>query len=184
MLSRQLTILIEGYVDGDLPFDKRAEAERVLAESEECREYQRQLVELRNILKSTAPKDPGEDYWQETSSLILAKTVNRETAYIPGKATPQKSTTGLSRAVYSTVVSLSILIIALAFGSRQSVNYAVVRMDNSEYLATIDVREKLSVSDESNTLVETARFAGSTVLIGSPGSVGRAAQPPMSTQAF
>jgi hypothetical protein len=184
MLSRQLTLLIEAYVDNDLTLDKRAEAEKLLAESEECRVYQRQVEELRGYLKSSAPRDPGEDYWRETSSLILAKTSNREPIFVPGKVVPRPTSTGLRRAVYSAVVSLSILIIALAIGSSQSVNYAVVRMDNSEYLATVDVREKLSVSDDFNADRETALLAGSSVLIGFPGSVGRAAQPPMLTLAF
>ncbi|MEK7775288.1 MAG: zf-HC2 domain-containing protein [Candidatus Zixiibacteriota bacterium] len=184
MLSRQLTLLIEAYVDGDLTPDKRAEAEKVLAESEECRQYHRQMVVLRNLLKSSTPKDPGEDYWQESADLIFAKTSNREPVYVPGKETPQPVSTGFRRAVYSAVVSLSVLITALSLGSKQPVNYAVVRMDNSEYLAATDVREKLSITDEMNAQVETARLAGSSILIGSPGSVGRAAQPPMLTLAY
>jgi len=184
MLSRQITLLIEAYVDGDLTPEKHAEAEKAIAESEECRQYHREVMALKGLLKSSAPKDPGEDYWQESASLIFAKTSARVPVHVVGKETVQPITTGLRRAVYSVAVSLSVLIAALTFGSKQSVNYAVVRMDNYDYLASTDVRERLSLSDNVNTQLETARLAGSSILIGSPGSVGRSAQPPMITLAY
>lgn len=184
MLSRQLTLLIEAYADGDLTLDERVKAEEALAGSAECREYHRQLVVLKNLLKSSSPAVPSDAYFQESQSLILAKTIDRESVYSPGQEVIRPTAGGLRRAVYSAVVSLSILVAALSIGTRDSVNYAVVRMDSSEYLASVDVREKLSATDDLNSQVETTRLASSQILIGSLGSVGRAAQPPVFTLSY
>jgi hypothetical protein len=86
--------------------------------------------------------------------------------------------------MFTAAASIAILITALSVGSQDTTNYAVVQIDNRQYLVASDIMNKVTPSDEVTAQVETARSAESAVLISSPGSVGRAAQPLLLSLAY
>ena len=177
MTCRHAKSLLEDYIDGELAPQKGAEVDRHLDICEECREEFRQARRLKELLENQPTIDPGEDYWRETTEMILARTeVSVRTS--PSRTLPRSYKTrgqpALLRAAVSFAVSLGVLISAIVIGSRQPDSAADSIIIEDPYVMTASIRNEVGASTNSFLLAaESSQLARGTLLFGAPGMLGK-----------
>jgi predicted anti-sigma-YlaC factor YlaD len=144
---------------------------------DDCRDEYRQALQLKDLLENQPTFDPGEDYWRETTELILARAEaspreivlpeNRRPVWATGRAT-------LARAAASFAVSLGVLVSAVVIGSSQTAQIADSADIDNPFVVTASVRDAVGTSGtELLTAAESSRLARGTLLLGAPGMLGK-----------
>ena len=169
--------LLEDYVDGELP---PAEADRVarhLTTCEACRAEHEATLKLKNLLTRRSVPDPHPSYWNEVSSLILARTV--ESA--PFEADDQGrdrvrsgERASFVRSLISVAASLGIFIAAISFGTLNgglttetpTIEKQVLSTTSLVTTAHAEARPGIGVSNNE-------RVSQAMLLLGPPGLLGR-----------
>jgi hypothetical protein len=139
---------------------------------------------LRELLKQSREgivlPEPGVDYWNESESLILARTVDKEQR-VPAteeRVTPVQSrsyeTGTLMRSFMLFAASLVLMISALYLGSqRQQMSASFARHD-SPVLITASLSDLVGSDDTAIvTKEEESRLVQGIFAIAGPGPVGR-----------
>jgi len=177
MTNRHTLSLLEAYLDQELHEPERREVEEHLAECAECRSALMEMKRLRELLGTVPADEPDEQYWSETQSIILARTVanaeperTREPAGPPSAAARRSFT----RSLVSALVSLFVLFSAISIGSLHQQEARVFDPSGRPVLVTAPVRDVLGRSlPELFTPRERMRLAQGMLLIGPPGVMGR-----------
>ncbi len=177
MTCQHLLSLLEDYVDNDLSATDRARVSEHLDCCATCRAEYEAIRNLKGLLKRQPTTDPGQPYWSEVSSLILARTVEAAPLAQSGRTlrldTSERTT--FIRALVSAAVSVSILVAALFLGSGVELQQPV---------AVLVAKQPLLISSSLTGLVdanhgsiitrdEQIRLVRGLSLLGPPGAIGR-----------
>ncbi len=177
MTCRHAKSLLEDYIDGDLELDQSAEVDSHLNICEECRGEYHQALQLKEFLENQPTFDPGEDYWRETTELILARTEASPSERVAPENRSPIGDTGratLARAAVSFAVSLGVLVSAVVIGSMQPAQIADSTDIDNPFVMTASVRDAVGTSgNELLTAAESSRLARGTLLLGAPGMLGK-----------
>jgi hypothetical protein len=182
MTCRQVLSLLEDLADNELSPAQRDIVGRHLKQCQKCRaEYEatRQLKELMTNVKTAYP---DADYWEETTDLILARTVSSgEEYYSPAAADnrPRKGRDAFIRSIVSVAASLFILFTAIYLGNQQEGRIARIGNERSPVLVTAPLQD-LFFDDtmEFATHDEQSRLLNGMLLVGPPGVLGKSARLP------
>lgn len=178
MTCQRALSLIEDLIDGELSPAEAEQVKRHLDGCNKCRDEFKAAQRLKQLLQQIPGYDPGGDYWEETTRLIHARTIDVP----PGSRLLPAVTTGavgehrntLVRALVSLAASLFVLFSAILIGSNQSQEVSRMNMAEVPILATAPVSELLG-GDGSPviTRAEQVQLAKGMLLMGSPGFLGR-----------
>lgn len=184
MTCHQALSLLEAYLDNELSPPQVAEMESHLATCTSCMTEMEAAQSLRELLKQSregvALPEPGVDYWNESESLILARTVDKEqrVSATEERVTPVQSrsyeTGTLMRSFMLFAASLVLMISALYLGSqRQQMSASFARHD-SPVLITASLSDLVGSDDTAIvTKEEESRLVQGIFAIAGPGPVGR-----------
>ena len=182
MDCRHALPLIGSLVDNELNEAETARLKKHIDECNRCRQEFEETVHLREILSQSRITDPGQQYWSETTSLILARTTE-QAHYAQGHQASRKTRhygqVTLIRSIMSVVASITILFIALSIGSSLKEQQVAHYVRNSPLLATADLRDVLEIEHYPiYTAQDQINLARGALLLGMPGSLGRFASLP------
>jgi len=166
-------ILLEGYLDNELSADETRQLENHLKTCSECRKELESLKLLKDILKNEKPVDPGNDYWEESKSLILAKTTETDNWNISHQTGKISIKTDVRRAIFAVAASLVMLATSLFLGVESDKNLGINSNSDNIYVL-IPVRNM--VDNEQNIIVsedEQINIAKGMLLISPPSALGR-----------
>ena len=166
-------ILLEGYLDNELSADETRNFEIHLKSCTGCQNELKVLKQLKEILASDEYVDPGDEYWEENKSLILAKTTESEDWNISQPTRTISVKTDFKRALVAVAASLVLLASSLFLGveSDKQINYI---SDNNDMFAlnpmqnVFDSEQNIIVSEK-----EQLNIAKGILLISPPGALGR-----------
>lgn len=168
--------LLERFVDGELDREQSASVRDAINKDPKLRQEYEELVSLKQHL-SAFPQadDPGEEYWSNLSSVIAARTVEREheLARQDGIQTDIKS--NFWRSAFSAAAALALFISAVVLGSAfESQRAEITKEFDEPVIVTASVADAIRHgSGPIFTAKERERLANSTYLIGAPGMIGR-----------
>ena len=173
--------LLEDFVDSELSEEETSYVRQLLAQSPELQQEHDATLRLREILKTLPVPDPGEQYWSESTELILARTTPSETEESVNRSLPEitaQKRHAFWRSVVSAAASLIILFSALVIGSQRQTHKETNIVDEGRMLVTTDLADRLTTPTVE--LTDQPELAGMTVrniLQGPPGHVGRFSDP-------
>ena len=173
MICQHALSLLDDFLDNELASSTAAEIKSHLDDCTACRQTYDESRYLKELLKQKRNRDPGQDYWLESSQLILAKTVQQngpEERYTISKASsdPRGS---FVQALVSLAASLVILVSALIVGMNQNhAPDAVTR--GGPVLFGSSVYQQLNTGNFIITEDEQQRLAKGMLLLGPPGLLG------------
>ena len=75
MICQHALSLLDDFLDNELASSTAAEVKSHLDGCTTCRQAYDESRRLKELLRQKRNRDPGQDYWLETSQLILARTV-------------------------------------------------------------------------------------------------------------
>lgn len=169
--------LLEDYVDGELPPAEADQVARHLTTCKDCRTEYEATLKLKNLLTRRSVPDPHPSYWNEVSSLILARTV--ESA--PFEADDQSRGRVLSRerasfvrSLVAVAASLGIFIAAISFGSLNGgLKTETPTIDQRMLSTTSMVTTAHADARLGITAARHERVSQAMLLLGPPGLLGR-----------
>ena len=173
MICQRALSLLDDYLDNELPETTAAEVKTHLDQCATCRAAFEECRRLKELLKQKGNCDPGQDYWLETSQLILAKTTaqgrpDRPYAALDEAADPRGS---FVQALVSLAASLVILISAVIVGMNQS-HAPDAGARSGPLLFSSSVDRQLDPGEDIITADERQRVAKGMLLLGPPGLLG------------
>lgn len=172
MTHRHALSLLEDLVDDELPADKLEEVRRMIEDDPDLQRHVARSRRLKELLSKLAAPDPGRQYWDETTSLILARTVEAESART---AAPSAEKFSLVRALFSVAASVVILISAIYIGSNGRTPMALQAGDGTPAaFAGVSVQAefpgaKFPVYGQK----EAMQLTRAMIIMGPPGIFGR-----------
>lgn len=174
MTCRYTQSLLEDLVDGALPHERASEIQDHLATCSNCRAEYSELRKLKELLRTHVVEDPGREYFQETTELILARTVGQNHTTKSRQPERQERRDAFVRAVLSAAASLVVLFSAVTIGNMDSPGTSQANRLNSPMLATSTVMENLNTQIPSILPPEDrTRLAQGMLLMGPPGLLGK-----------
>ena len=177
MSCQMIRSSIDRYGDGELPPFEAEVVRKHLEECPICREEYEGTLQLKKLLKHKPVPDPGADYWLETAALIRARTIDspieKRTSPPPvTEVVPRRD--ALVRSLVSIAASLALLATALLIGTSQQGRVTELNKSEAPLLATAAVSELLDANGlPLVTRAEQMRLAKGSLLMGSPGFLGR-----------
>ncbi len=171
MTHRHTLSLLEDLVDDELPSGKLDEVRRMIEDDPELQREVARSRRLRELLGKIRTPDPGRQYWDETQSLILARTVEADEA----AAAVYTERFSLVRALFSVAASIAILIAALFVGSNGRTPMPLQGADNRP-AAFVAASQKTTVSPADFPVYDhddALRLARAMIVMGPPGMFGR-----------
>jgi len=172
MTHRHITDVIDDYIDDELDISASEEVRRHIEQCRTCRAEYELALRLRKMLSGNSAADPGEDYFNEVSALILAKTVNTtpsETIVTNLEKQRRNNKRAFYRSLVSVAASLVIFFTALIFGSTQN-KPVTVNVSSSEETYHMTVTQE---NDDNDYVIMTAaeqrNLIKGIILLGSPG---------------
>ncbi len=173
MTCRHTHSLLEDYVDSEVDLATAESLKAHLLECDECRAEVESSAILKSMIKGLSRPDPGDEYWDEVSRLILARTVEGEAPpspvyqRVPVSASREARQT-LMRSVASVAFSLVVLLGAIWLGSQRHNGTFVVQTPTKEFLVAASINPLTIPTDEIYTARERAKLAGAVSLLGPP----------------
>ena len=178
MTCRHTQSLLEDYVDQELTKSQCDEIDAHLAVCDICQEKFHQAIKLKETLSSIETVDPGQNYWDETTQIILARTAqsdmisNVEKIHIEQYRSAKIS---FVRSAVSFVVAIFVLSSAVFFGSMKNNQQSATEI-KTEIILSAEILEHLNnVNEIIFTKNEQARLTRGMFLLGTPGMLGRSA---------
>jgi len=177
MTCRETLGFLGDFVDNTLSVTQAGEIAKHLEHCSTCRKEYKATKSLQGLMGRINSPEPGPDYWQDTTDIILARTVGSITS--PKQKVTGKDKTGTNhqafiRSLVSVAASLVILFSAIFLG--KSENYPSAELTNPEnpFLVVAPLQEmfydkKITVA----TTAERVRIQKGTLLIGAPGFLGK-----------
>lgn len=173
MICQRALSLLDDLLDNELSAAEAAEVRAHLDACPNCRRTYDESRRLKELLKHTGNRDPGEDYWLETSQLILARTVQLGEPQPPfatgEEATDRKG--AFVQAMVSLAASLVIFVSAMIVGMNQSHAPSAVSAEGPLLLSSA-ASHQLEVARGLITEDERQRLAKGMLLMGPPGLLG------------
>lgn len=173
MICQHALSLLDDYLDNELPAPVTAEVRNHLDQCDDCRREFEESRRLKELLKQKGTRDPGEDYWLETSQLILAKTVQQSSGYEPYASSDNDADSRgpFVQALVSLVASLVILASAIVVGMNQ--DHALnAGIRGGPILFSSSVGRQLNAGHTIMTEDERQRLAKGMLIMGPPGLLG------------
>ncbi len=169
--------LLDDYIDRELETAQTQQVQLHLESCTECSNEYNALARLRSLLSAQTAPEPGQEYWDETIQLILAKTVNSETPrVIPvySEAERQNQRRGLLRALLSVAASLAIFFTAVTLGTKYQQRSNPLHMAVSQ-TTTVGSMGWLVDHDNSsiNSQAEQFYITKGMLMMSPPGLLGR-----------
>lgn len=171
--------LLDDYSDGHLDPGSAGEVEDHLGSCTSCRQELADTRQLKELLRQSKPSPPTPDYWQETTRLILARTVEAEPQ---GDALTTIEHTRRKRhafvqSVLSLAASIAILVSAVLIGENRERSPAAFQIAGTgqPVYFTEALADQLHLDAAVYTSDDRRRLAMGMLLMGSPGSPGRLA---------
>lgn len=128
--------LLDDYVDEELELNSRNFVDQHLKECDSCFEEYQKSLRLKSILKATITKMPSEEYFDETTAIINARTVGNQV-----EITSVKSRKKVKSDFYRSLVSLAASIILFAsavfIGTSKDTTYFSATQPDSPVLAMV-----------------------------------------------
>ena len=157
-------------VDDELPAEKLDEVRRMLEDNPELQQYVARSRRLKELLAQIVVPDPGRQYWDETTSLILARTVEAEAA----RVSVGSERFSLVRSLFSVAASIIILISALYIGSNGRAPMPLKTDSGEIAFAAVSVQKDISPGDfPAYGHKEALQLARAMIVMGPPGMFGR-----------
>jgi len=176
MTCSDVVARLDDFLDGELSAEAARRVRDHLADCAACRREHDLAVQVRGLLGSAAAPDPGDEYFAESESHILARTVlagdPEAVRRGGGEGAAPRSSTALLRALVSVAASLAILFAAIYLGSSRELLISRTIGPEIPVLATAEVRSELGDSPVF-TREDRARITRGMMLIGGPGILGR-----------
>lgn len=179
MTCRHTRLLLEDFLDHELPQAERDQVQRHLESCTDCRSEYEELVRLKELMGTVTAPDPGRDYWQQTTQVVLAKTVDSTAATAADRVAVRRreaAKTAFVRSLISAAASLAILVSAVMIGSLH--RSAGDWQDPAEQpvLLSASIQEELDLRRVPVfTEYERGRLARGMLLLGAPGYLGKSA---------
>ena len=176
MTCRYALSLRDDYLDRELDPGLAAEIEAHLAVCPDCRREFAESHRLTELLKSHQPGLPAEDYWSETSDLILARTVDAPGANQPHRVPPRSGydRRELIRSSLALAASICIFFLALYIGSHHQREAKRLNPPGAPVLITASLEGLVGDSETSiMTHREYASLVGGRFMVGTPGPLGK-----------
>jgi len=177
MTCREVVSRLDDLADGELSATETARLNQHLNQCPDCREFYEQTMHLKEILRNASCPLPGQDYWNQTTAKIMARTTDaepRDPEVLSFARKQKQDRNALFRAILSVAASITILFLAIYVGSTQQQQLAEIGNSNNRAIATADV---WNVTGTDNTPVFTEldrqRLTRGLMLMGSPGVLGR-----------
>ncbi len=174
MLHRHITDVLDAYVDNELDTTIREQVSRHLEECPDCRKEYECVLNLREFLKAGKVPDPGEEYWNEVSSLILAKTIESapdKSALINSEQERNNKSRAYYRSLVSVAASLLIFFTSLLFGSAQNHPLTGNLTSADKNLTTVVISDDEDTDNNIITYDEQKNILKGIILLGSPGHI-------------
>lgn len=174
MICQHALSLLDDYLDNELLESVTAEVRSHLDQCESCRREFEESRYLKELLKQKGTRDPGEDYWLETSQLILAKTVQQSGSHepYPSSDTDDADSRGpFVQALVSLAASLVILASAIVVGMNQG-HAPDAGLRGGPILFSSSVGRQLNAGHTIMTEDERQRLAKGMLIMGPPGLLG------------
>lgn len=171
--------LLDDYSDGHLDPGSAGELEDHLGSCASCRQELADTRRLKELLRQSKPSPPTLDYWQETTRLILARTVEAEPQ--GAVSTAVERTRGKRRAfvrsLLSLAASIAILVSAVLVGENRERSPAAFQIAGTgqPVYFTEALADQLHLDAAVYTIDDRRRLAMGMLLMGSPGIPGRLA---------
>ena len=173
MTHRHITDVIDDYIDNELDTDTNEEVRRHIERCRSCRAEYELALRLRKVLSGNSAPDPGEDYFNEVSALILAKTVDTvssETVVTNLEQQRRNNRSAFYRSLVSVAASLIIFFSALIFGSTQDKAVTVKVTSPETTLSMASSTENDDNDIEIITASEQRNLIKGIILLGTPGN--------------
>ena len=173
MICQRALSLLDDFLDNELTLSTAAEVKSHLDDCTTCRQAYDESRRLKELLRQKRNRDPGQDYWLETSQLILARTVQRSEPEQPYamRETASDPKGSFVQALVSLAASLVILVSALVVGMNQShAPDAATRGGPVLFGSSVD--QQLNAGNFIITEDERQRLAKGMLLLGPPGLLG------------
>lgn len=172
MTHHSLASLLEDYVDKELSPEDVVMFERLLAEDDALGRDVELTRQLKDILSKKRTYDPGEAYFDEVSTLILARVENagpaEQVARSDASAIRQRRL--FVRSMVSAAASLFLFFTAILIGSQDQSSLARISGNSTDMLVAASVVEQLpSVTPEFVTAREESNISRGLLLLGPPG---------------
>ncbi|UCE25283.1 MAG: zf-HC2 domain-containing protein [Candidatus Zixiibacteriota bacterium] len=181
MTCHDALTLLEDYVDQELSAGTEAQLKKHFAECAGCRREFDSALLLKELLGQHKPRDPGEDYWSETTALIRARTtesLRQSTRVTDITASRSLERGAFTRSLVSVAASLVVLFSAILLGTGHEQRLARINATEPPVYIAAALEE---VVDSDNTVIvtrdENERLTHGMLLLGAPGSIGRFVSP-------
>lgn len=173
MTCHDILSLLDDYVDRELGPSQAKQVTSHLATCRSCQDEHQLLLRLKSDLQKLPAPTPRPEYWNEVTSLILAKTVEADNSARTGKNdhTPQQRR-AFARALLSLAASLLIFFTAVYLGTKKE------EIEQSPFAQAMNFR-----TGSMNLLVESgvpstndreqSIVTQGMILISPPGLLGR-----------
>ena len=172
MTCHQVLSLLDDYVDDDVTAADGETIRLHLDGCDACRAEYESLLQLKDVLAQRPEPDPGPQYWDEVTRLVLARTA--ESPPMPGREQyrerPNRDRIAFTRSLVSAAASVIILLAALFLGSGEHYRAAAVVAGEQTVFLSPSLAGRFP-ADENGliTLEERLRLARGVFLLGAPG---------------
>jgi anti-sigma factor RsiW len=173
MTCRLMTSLLERYLDGELPHTEAVEVETHIRDCAECQKRYDDLVRLKECLKSYSVPDPGREYFNNTTDIVMARVAGSGEHRRSESNDQAQRRRALYRSIAAAAASLAILISALTLGTNDSSIVGFGQNEGAPPLTTASLRSVLEEEDAVLTGSDRDRLARAAIMLGSPGLPGR-----------
>ena len=171
MTCSQVRMLLDDYLDRELPPESTTTVDAHLEVCPDCRKEYDRTLRLKELLASGIVPEPTEPYWDEVTDLILARTVEKNgiTDLDGYRGQHQLQKNSFYRSLVAVAASLALFFTALWLGPSlmRDAGGAIWTERN----VTPQVVEVAGIGGAESLLSrsEQDRIAGGLLLVGSPG---------------
>ncbi|KAA3636657.1 MAG: zf-HC2 domain-containing protein [Calditrichaeota bacterium] len=175
MTCLQYKALLDDYADKELSSDKAAELEKHLKECSDCQKELEEIISLKELLYLSKSPLPNQEYFEETDTLIFAKTIDASKGFenVP-IASQQKVKTDFFRAIMSAAAALIILAVSIVIGTSQSSQITEINNTQTQVFVIHPLDE---MNDATNSIIltkaEQINQIRGMLMLGPPGTLGR-----------
>jgi anti-sigma factor RsiW len=171
--------LLDDFVDGELDSSHAGSVRDHVENCDRCHEEFLATKRLKELLKTSPLDNPSEDYWSDTTRLIMARTVatGLPTATETRTASQRSNRNDFVRSLVSLAASIAILISAVLVGQSQDQSAISVSIqgDRPVFLAHSVVEQFPGGYPELAADSDQSRLARGMLLMGMPGHLSRLA---------
>jgi len=174
MTCSHFMALLDGFIDGEIDTSLSNEMQQHLSECDDCSSEYASALRLKKNLTSMAVPDPGNDYWRETTEIILARTVSADPSP-PFNAETGQDKRAFVRSMLSVAASLFILFTAMLLGSGQDSPTVLLNQPSATIVHPPSAQDSVQVQQGVFAPTDDqTRLLRGTLLLTSPGAPGLA----------